>query len=232
MRHEVEHAVPLQHPLPGCDRDVMASLDADGGIHFEVRVHHDHVAHLAGAHVVHVANAFGFGFGEHATDRLDLPLVDRVVHQVMQRIPAEAPSHLGHHEADDERRDRVEDRVAGQVADDADADHQRRSRIGTRVPGVGDQHARLHALGDGQHVAKEQFLGDERAAGNPERRDMHLLHGLRRLELSKRGPQHAHAHGEKQHAQGQRRPGLESLMAVGMVLARSTTKSATRSDSE
>ncbi len=86
------------------------------------------------------------------------------------------------------------------------------------MPGVGDQHARLHALGDGKHVAKEKFLGRERAAGNPEGDNMHLRHGLGCLEFAERRPEHAHAYGEQQEPESQGGARLETLMAIRMIL--------------
>ena len=121
MGHQVEHAVALQHPLARCDRDVIAGLDADRGINLEVRIDDDHVAHLAGSHIVNVADARCLD--QRSTYRLDLGLIGRAVHQIVQRIPAKRPAHPGDHEADDQRSDRVQDGVARQVADNADAHH-------------------------------------------------------------------------------------------------------------
>jgi hypothetical protein len=79
---------------------VMDAVDLDVG------VDHNHVAHLARAHVVHAADTRGLQ--QRLADGLTSSFVHRAVHQVVQRVPAEAPAHLGHHEADDQRRDGVQ----------------------------------------------------------------------------------------------------------------------------
>ena len=122
VRHQVQHPVPLQHALSSFDGDVVPRLDIDLSIDLDVRVDHDHVAHFAGANVMHVAHARRLA--QRLADRGDFLFVDRTVHQVVQCIPAEAPAHLRHHEADDERGDRIEDRIPRQVADDAQAHHE------------------------------------------------------------------------------------------------------------
>ena len=46
---------------------------------------------------------------------------------------------------------------------------------------------------------------------------MNTLCGCGFFELVNRGPEHAHAHGSQQTAERQRRAGLETLVAVGML---------------
>ena len=166
-------------------------------------------------HIVNAANPRCFL--QRAADGFDFLVVGGAVHQVMQRIPAEFPTHFRHHEADDECGDGIEDGVTGEVADDTYAYHQRGGRVGACVPCVGHQHARLDALGDAEHVAEQQLLGDKGAGGDPESEDVHGLHGLGRFELAKGRPEHANADGQEQCAQCQRCRGFETLVAVGMV---------------
>ena len=218
MGHEVEHPVALQHALARQHRNVMARLDGEGRIHLQMGVHHNHVAHLARAHIVHAAHARRLQ--QRLANGLHFLFVHRSVHQVVQRIPAKLPAHLGHHEAHDERGNGVQDGITRQVARNADAHHQRRSRIRARVPGIGHQHARLDALGHGQHVAKQQFFAHQRGTRHPQGDHMHLRNGLGVLQLDHRRPHHAHAHAQQQQAQHQRSRRLEAVVAVRVALVR------------
>ena len=183
--------------MPGHDveaglvRDGVAFGDGELAVDFEMYVGQDHVARLARLQVVHAEHA---GRGEDfGGDAGDLFLVGGAVGQVVQGIPGESPAHARDHEADDERGDRVEQREAEQVAGDADGDDQRRGGVGTGMPGIGDEHAGAHALGDGEHVAKEQFLGEQGAERDPQGDHMHGRNAFRRLQLVHRGPDHAAA---------------------------------------
>lgn len=123
VRHQVEHAVALQHTVARRHRNVVTGLHADLGIDFDVRVNHDHVTHLARPNVVHATDAVRLL--QRAPNGLNLLLVDGTVHQVVQGVPAKSPVHPGHHEANNQGGNRVKNRVTGQVADDADSHHQR-----------------------------------------------------------------------------------------------------------
>ena len=85
------------------------------------------------------------------------------------------------------------------------------------MPGVGNQHAGLDPLGHREHVTKQQLLRDERNGGNPKCRDMDPRNRLRVFQLAECGPQHANAHSQQKHTQGERCSGLESLVPVGML---------------
>jgi len=63
MGHQVQHAVALQHALARLNGDVVAGFHGDLGIDLDVRIHDDHVAHLARAHVMHIAHAGGVDQG-------------------------------------------------------------------------------------------------------------------------------------------------------------------------
>ena len=56
MRHHVDNPVPLQDAVAGRHRYIMPLFHTQGGIHFQVRVHHNHVTHFAGTHIVHIAD--------------------------------------------------------------------------------------------------------------------------------------------------------------------------------
>ena len=215
MRHEIEHAVALEHALPRRDRDAVAGLDCERGVDFDVRVDDDQVAHLAGAQVVHAVDARRLE--QCAPDCLDLLLGGRAVDEVVQRIPAEAPAHPRDHEADDQSCDRIEDRVTRQVADDADADDQRGRGVRAGVPGVRHEHARLDAFGDDEHVAEQDLLGRERGESYPQCGEVDPRHALGILELAECRPQHAEADDQQQHAEQQRSRGLEALVPVRVI---------------
>ena len=144
-------------------------------------VDHDHVAHLAGAHVMHAHHPRGPEQG--GLDGGHLDFIDRAVHQVVHGIPGKSPAHPGDHQADDQRGNRVKDGVASQAADDAHTHHQRRCRVRSGVPGIGHQHAGLDPLGDRQHVPEQQFLGKQCPARHPQRHDVNLRHGVGRLQF-------------------------------------------------
>lgn len=107
----------LQDALAGEDGDIVASFDGDVGVHLDVRVHHDHVARLAGMHIVHIADAGGVQQG--LADSGDLLLIDSAIHQVVQGVPTEFPTHFADHEAHNLRGNRVKYRITRQIADDA-----------------------------------------------------------------------------------------------------------------
>ncbi len=215
MRHDVEDAMSLHDLAAGFDGDVMPGFDAECGVDFQVHIHQEHVAHLAGSQVMNAGDARCLEQG--LADRFDLVVVGSAIHQVMQGVPGELPAHLAHHESDNRCCDRVQDRIASEVADDPDADDQRGCGIGAGMPGVGNQQARLHALGHAQHVPEQQLLGDQSGRGHPECGTVHLRHGMRVLQLEKRGPEHADTDGEQQGTQRKRGGRLESMMAIRMV---------------
>ena len=89
----------------------------------QMGIDHDHVAHLAGAHIVDAMHA-GVSFKRTMISSI-LILRGGAIHQVIERIPAEFPAHLGHHQAHDQGGPRVEQRKPHQVAHNAQSHHQR-----------------------------------------------------------------------------------------------------------
>ena len=69
--HQVQHAVPLHHAAASLHGDVVPRLHGELRVHLDVRVGHDHVAHLAGAHIVHIAHAGSLG--QRAADDIERP---------------------------------------------------------------------------------------------------------------------------------------------------------------
>jgi len=216
MRHEVENAVVLQHAPLGGHGDVVARLDGQFGVDFDVRVDHDQVPHLARPQVVHVPDAGRSQ--ERASNGVHLDRIRRPVHQFLQGAPGDLPAGFRDQQSHDQRRDRIEDGVSPQIADDADQYDERGGRVGSGMPGVRDQQARFDALGDLQHVPKEKFLGDQRGGRHPQRGDLDVRDGARRFELADRRQQHGDAHRDQQGAQRERRGRFETLVPVRMIL--------------
>lgn len=61
------------------------------------------------------------------------------------------------------------------------------------MPGVGHQHAGLHALGHGKHVAEQGLFDDQGGTGHPQRDQVDLRDRVGLLQLGHGGPQHAAA---------------------------------------
>ena len=120
--HEVEHAVVLHDTVAGLYRDVVGLLHRQRGQHLQVGIDHDHVAHFAGAHIVHAVHAGGVEQG--LVNGRHFFFVHSAVHQVVHGFPGELPAHFGDHEAHDQCRNGVQNGVASQVANDAQGHHQ------------------------------------------------------------------------------------------------------------
>lgn len=55
MGHQVQYAMARQYALPCRDGNIVTGLDGDAGIEFDMCVHHNQVAHLAGVYIVYTA---------------------------------------------------------------------------------------------------------------------------------------------------------------------------------
>ena len=87
------------------------------------------------------------------------------------------------------------------------------------MPGVGHQHAGANFFSHVQHVAKQQFLGHQRAQRHPQGQALHgwevlgrcgqLVHGL---------PEHAGAHEQQHQAHGEGCCRLETLVTILVVV--------------
>ena len=79
MRHDIQHAVMTHDPISCFDRDVVAGLDADAAVDLDMRIDHNHVAHLARAQIVHAVDA---ACGKQGLAyRIDFARVDGVIDQ-------------------------------------------------------------------------------------------------------------------------------------------------------
>ena len=214
--HDLRHG--FEHRIACGQRDVVAGAHIERTVDFDVDVDQDHVAHAPGAHVVQAEH-----LRRGADDLLDarvVGLVGRAVHQIVQRIPGELPAHAQHEQADDERGDGIENRITEQAATDARERHQRRRGIGPRMPGVGHQQGRAHALRDREHVAKQQFLRDERGARGPQGDGLRGGDRLWPQNLVHPGPEHGGRDRDEQQADHERGRVLVTVMPVMMVLVR------------
>ena len=157
MHEHVDHRrMALLHPRARPLGDVVTFRNADARGHADMRIDQCPVRHASRAQFVQALHP----------RRIDQRLPDAVhlfdrksgVDQFLKCIPRKDHAHAHDHEADDDRGHGIGERETEEITADAHRDHQRRSRIRARVPGVGDQHRRTQALADPQHITKQALL--------------------------------------------------------------------------
>ncbi len=101
------------HPFAGRHRDRVAGLDGEVGVHVEVGVHHDHVAHLARRTAcTPITPGVPASVASMAATS---PRSAALSIRSLQGRPRERGAHAPHEEADDGRRDGVEQRVSSRL---------------------------------------------------------------------------------------------------------------------
>ncbi len=216
VHHDIHDVMLAQHRLARGFGNVMTFGHADAWIDQNVRIHQRVVGHFAGAQFVQAAHAGCLQ--QRLAYRLHLFGVQAGVDQFGQGFKSQLPAHVANHNAHHRSGQQVEEGIAQQVADNAHHHYQRRGRIGAGVPGIGNQHLRAHPLGDGQHVAKHAFLGQQ---GNHRHRQTNWtdrLHRLWMLQARGGGNQQAHAQHRQKDAENEGGGSFYPRMTIGVLV--------------